>query len=153
LVVVSVPRSSFRVPRSVPGTDVPMFAGNAQHTAVYSAPAAELNAIRWTTPIDLHANGALAHYGAPLVTTGNSVIVPVKTESDGFQINVLDGATGRPRRATISTDYVLPAHNWIPTYNPALATTSVDRRASVSRLYYAGAGGTLFYIANPDSIR
>jgi hypothetical protein len=133
--------------------DVPTFAGNAQHTAVYNAAAAELNAIRWTTPIDLHPTAGFAHYGAPLVTAGNSVIVPVKTATDGFQISVLDGATGRARRPVISTDYILPAHNWIPVYNPAIASASASRRASQSRLYYAGAGGTLFYISNPDAIR
>src|SRR5262245_35232749 len=99
LVIVAVPRSPFGVPRSVlvpaanvergtrnvertidmARTDVPTFGGNAQHTAVYSVPAAELNAIRWSTPIDLHPTGGFAHYGAPLVTAGNSVIVPVKT--------------------------------------------------------------------------
>src|SRR5438876_1113209 len=44
------------------------FAGSAQHTSQYSAPAQPLNALRWTTPIDLTNSGSLAHYGAPLIT-------------------------------------------------------------------------------------
>src|SRR5689334_17907788 len=31
----------------------PSFAGNAQHTAIYPAPAKRLNQVRWSTPVDL----------------------------------------------------------------------------------------------------
>ena len=57
------------------------FAGNAQHTSVYAAPAQNLNIFKWTTSIDLNNTGALIHYGAPLVTAANTVLVPVKTGS------------------------------------------------------------------------
>ncbi len=131
-------------------SDVPTFGGNAQHTAMYSWPVDELNAIRWTTTIDLHP-GVFAHYGAPIVTAGNSVVVPVKTATDGFEVRGFDATSGAPRY-TFSTDYVLPTHNWIPVYNPALATVR-DRRVRLTRLYFAAAGGTLFYVDNPDSAR
>src|SRR6185295_19339340 len=72
--------------------DVPMFAGNAQHTSVFLAPAANLNAIRWTTSIDLRQTFGTTHYGAPLVTAGNTIVVPVKTATDGFEIKLLDAA-------------------------------------------------------------
>src|SRR5262245_1790677 len=101
--------------------EVPTFAGNAQHTSVYLTPAANLNASRWTTSIDLRQTFGTTHYGAPLVTPENTIVVPVKTESDGFQIKLLDASTGQSR-GTLGTDYLLPLHNWIPTYNPALAT-------------------------------
>jgi hypothetical protein len=131
--------------------DVSTFAGNAQHTSVYLPAAAELNAIRWSTAIDLRQTFGTTHYGAPIVSAGNTIFVPVKTATDGFQIKVLDAATGAPRYGPLTTDYVLPAHNWIPTYNPAIATFT-DRRARARqrRLYFAGAGGTLFYVINPD---
>jgi hypothetical protein len=134
--------------------DVPTFAGNAQHTSVYLTPAANLNAIRWTTSIDLRQTFGTTHYGAPLVTPGNTIVVPVKTQTDGFQIRLLDASTGQSRGGTLGTDYLLPAHNWIPVYNPALATIA-ERRAGVvvQRLYFPGAGGTLFYVTNPDSPR
>jgi hypothetical protein len=123
---------------------VATFAGNAQHTAVFLPPAQDLNAIHWSAPIDLHS-GSLAHYGAPLITSANTVLVPVKTATDGFQIASFDG-TGGVGKYTLTTDYALPPHNWIPTYQPVLASG-----ASGLRLYYAGAGGTVSYIDNPDS--
>jgi len=45
---------------------------------------------------------------------------------------------------TLTTDYVLPSHNWVPVYNPCLTTGSFG-----TRLYYAGRGGTIYYIDNP----
>ena len=55
--------------QSTPETgDVPTFAGNAQHTGVYEPAAADLNAIRWSTTIDLRQTFGNTHYGAPLVT-------------------------------------------------------------------------------------
>src|SRR5438477_11302393 len=41
------------------------FAGNAQHTGQYAEPAQHLNALRWSTAVDLNNTGAMAHYGAP----------------------------------------------------------------------------------------
>jgi hypothetical protein len=122
------------------------FAGNAQHTSSYAAPAQNLNAIKWTTSIDLNNTGALIHYGAPLVTAANTVLVPVKTgATGGFQVTALNGGNGTTKY-TLATDYILPAHNWIPAYNPTLATGAFG-----TRLYYAGAGGTIWHIDNPDS--
>src|SRR3954469_2707546 len=57
----------------------PTFAGNPQHTANYAMPAQHLHIARWTTSVDLDNGGPFAHYGAPLVTSSNTVIVPVRT--------------------------------------------------------------------------
>lgn len=123
------------------------FAGNAQHTANYSPAAQQLNAITWTTSIDLNNTGGYAHYGAPLISPANTVFVPVKTgATSGFKINALKGADGTALYS-LSTDYLLPSHNWIPTYQPVLATHSGQ-----TRLYYPGAGGTIYYIDNIDSV-
>ena len=132
--------------------EVANFAGNAQHTGIFHPAAVDLNAIRWSTTIDLRQTFGTTHYGSPLVTAANTLIVPVKTESDGFQIRAFNAATGKPRYAPINTDYVLPAHNWIPVYQPALATLPGSAGSGrPSRLYYPGAGGTLLYIDDPDS--
>jgi hypothetical protein len=128
-------------------TIVPTFGGNAQHTAVYNPAAQHLNAIHWSTSIDLNNTGALAHYGAPLITSANTIIVPQKTGANsGFQINVFNAVNGAAMY-TLTTDYTQPSHDWILPYQPALAVNSVD-----TRLYYPGNGGTIYYIDNPDSV-
>src|SRR5579862_6463015 len=100
------------------------FGGNAQHTANYSPTAQSLNAVHWTTPIDLNNTGGYAHYGAPLITPANTIFVPVKTgATGGFQINVFQAATGASMYS-LSTDYVQPSHDWILPYQPVLATSS-----------------------------
>ena len=47
-------------------TLVSTFGGNAQHTANYNPAAQDLNAIHWSTSIDLNNTGAFAHYGAQI---------------------------------------------------------------------------------------
>ena len=106
---------------------VPTFAGNAQHTAIYPAPAQSLNGIHWSTSVDQNNNGTLTHYGAPLVSAANNVFVPVKTAGGGFEVSVFSGSAGAPLY-TLGTDYAMPAHNWIPAYSPALAITSSGTR-------------------------
>jgi hypothetical protein len=70
------------------------FAGNAQHTSTYPAPAQNLNVIKWTANIDLNNTGTLTHYGSPLITASNTVLVPVKTAGNGFKVDAFNGATG-----------------------------------------------------------
>ena len=121
-----------------------MFGGNAQHTSNYAVPAQALNTIKWSTNIDFN-NVSPAHYGSPLVTAGNTVLIPVKTANDGFRVDAFSGNNGTPKYV-IPTDYILPAHVWVPTYNPCIVTGSFG-----TRMYYAGAGGTIWHIDNPDS--
>lgn len=121
------------------------FAGNAQHTSNYPAPAQNLNTIKWTASIDLNNTGALIHYGAPLVTANNTVLAAVKTATDGFRVDGFNGANGA-QKYTLNSDYILPDHNWIPSYGPCIATGAFG-----TRLYYPGAGGTIWHIDNPDS--
>jgi len=122
------------------------FGGNAQHTANYSPTAQSLNAVHWTTSIDLNNTGGYAHYGAPLITPANTIFVPVKTgATGGFEINVFNAANGTAIYS-LSTDYTEPPYNWILPYQPVLATNSVE-----TRLYYPGNGGTIYYIDSVDS--
>ena len=119
-----------------------------QHTAISAKASQALNAIHWRTPVDLNPPGGgqgdlFVHYGSPVITAANTVIVPVKTGStDGFELQAFNGATGT-LIYTLLTDYSLPPHNWTPPYAPALSQGS--------RLYYAGAGGTVYYRDSPDS--
>ena len=118
-----------------------------QHTALSSVPAQALNRIRWQTPVDLQpqysGSSLLVHYGSPLVTAGNTVIVPVKTGAgDGFKVEARNGADGS-LKYSFTSDYTMPPHSWLPSYSPVVSARS--------RLYYPGAGGTVYYRDQPDS--
>ncbi len=120
------------------------YAGNAQHTALSTVASQPLDAIRWETPVDLDpqftAGGdLLIHYGSPVITAQNTVIVPVKTgASGGFELQAFNGSNGSPLW-TQSTDYTLPpmgqgaAYTWTPSYSPTLANGNT--------LYYPGRAG------------
>ena len=62
--------------------------------------------------------------------------------SGGFRIEARSGGNGGPIWSA-TTDYVLPAYNWIPSYNLALTTGN--------RLYAPGAGGKLLVKIDADS--
>jgi len=123
------------------------YARDAQHAADASAASQPLNKIHWRTPVDLnpqHSGGELlTHYGSPVITPSNTIIVPVKTgATDGFRVEARKAATGSLVWG-FASDYVLPPHNWTPSFNPALTNQN--------RLYFPGSGGKLFYRDNPDS--
>src|SRR5882672_4342152 len=120
------------------------FAGDAQHTGLSSVPAQALNAIRWSTVIDPFSSGANSHYGGPVITASNTVIVSVRT-STSVQLSAFEGATGR-LKYTVPTDYLRPSVAWSAVYQPVIAPGP-----SGTRLYYAGPGGTLYFIENIDS--
>lgn len=117
-----------------------MYNGNAQHTGVSTVPMQQMNLIRWSTPVDLNPvynnNDLLIHYGTPLATAANTIIVPVKTgATDGFKVEGLSGVNGAVKW-TQTTDYTLPPHGWTPSYSPVITPQN--------QLYYAGQGGTVF---------
>ena len=123
------------------------YAHEPQHSAMASVASQPLSHILWQTAVDLNPqyNGGelFIHYGSPLITRSNTVIVPVKTgASGGFKVEALAGATGATNWAR-STDYVLPSHDWIPSYSPTLTPKN--------RLYFAGGGGTVYYCDTPDT--
>jgi hypothetical protein len=123
------------------------YAHDPQHTAISDVASLPLTGIRWQTPVDLdpeYEDGDLyIHYGSPLVTQGNTVIVPVKTGSyDGFKVEGLDGATGT-LKWSVTTDYSVPLSSWTPPLSPVLTPGN--------RLYIPGAGGTVYYMDNPDA--
>jgi hypothetical protein len=131
-----------------------------------------LDTIHWSVPVDLKPQSSggdlLIHYGSPAITASNTVLVPVKTgATDGFEIQALSGSDGH-LLYTLTSDYSLPPHNWTPPYGPILTTRSESvfpasgdprrrplsvRRGqqTVERLYYPGAGGTVYYRDNVDS--
>lgn len=139
------------VPQYLPGQALSFpwsgYGHDSQHTALSSVPAQPLNRIRWQTPVDLQpqysGTSLLVHYGAPLVTAANTVIIPVKTgATNGFKVEARSGADGS-LKYSLTSDYTLPPHNWMPSFGPVVSARN--------RLYYAGAGGTVYYRDQPDS--
>src|SRR5262252_3986816 len=73
---------------------------NAQHTALADVATQPLARIRWQTPVDARPDylGDLLpiHYGSPLVTQANTVVVPLKARhTSTFRVVAFDGSTGR----------------------------------------------------------
>jgi hypothetical protein len=134
--------------RLVPSAFWQGYARDPQHTALAAAASQPLETIHWQTPVDLNpqysGSDLLIHYGEPAITANNTVIVPVKTGArGGFEVEGLNGTKGAPLW-TYATDYLLPPYSgWTPSYSPTLTASG--------RLYFAGAGGTVFFMDNPDA--
>jgi hypothetical protein len=131
-----------------PGQSWTGYSHDAQHTGVSAVASQPLNNIHWSTPVDTVLQGTggplYIHYGTPIVTAANTVLVPQRTSSNNtYQINAFNGSTGAPLY-TLTTDYTPPPHDWIPSYGATLG--------SPSRYFYPGAGGTIHYRNTPDSI-
>lgn len=123
------------------------FNGNAQHTGLSTVPLQEMTGIVWSTPVDLNpqysGTSLLVHYGSPLSTAGNTIIVPVKTgATGGFKVEGRRGSDGALLWSQ-TTDYVLPPHDWVPSYSPTISSSN--------QLYFAGEAGTIFTRSNLDS--
>src|SRR5579872_719761 len=136
-----LPAQSLSIPWNSYGHD-------PQHTAVSATAAQPLNRVKWNTVVDTVLAGTtgelLIHYGSPMITAANTVLVPVRTSSSNtYQIEAHSGSTGALTYAALTSDYTPPPHNWIPPF-PAVVTVR-------NRLYYAGAGGTVYYRDTPDS--
>ncbi len=115
------------------------FGRDPQHAALAGVPAQRLDRIRWQTPVDrmprYSGTSLLIHYGSPLVTNGNTVVLPVKTgATGGFQVEGRRGSDGT-LLWTQPTDYLLPPHRWVPSFSPAL---------SRGRVWIPGGGGVVF---------
>jgi hypothetical protein len=129
--------------RTLPSAGWSTFGHDPQHTGDSAVASQPLDVIHWQTSIDLNNTGAFAHYGSPVITPANTVIIPVKTGANGgFELKAMNGATGSPLW-TITSDYTLPPYSWIPPFDPALSSSNV--------LYFPGNGGTVYYVSNPDT--
>ena len=130
------------------------FAGNAQHQAQSAISPKPLTRVVWTAPVDLAppytAGGSLlVHYGSPVITAANTVLVPVKTtDAGGFRVEARRGSDGVLLWQQ-TTAYLLPSRPdigsaWTPSFNIAL-----DGR---SRLYVPESGGRLLLRDDVDQV-
>ncbi len=91
----------------------PSYGYNSQHSALSPTAAQPLLNIHWQTPIDLAFSGNI-HYGSPLITPRNNVLVTVKTTGGGaFRVDCRKGSNGALLWSQ-TTDYVLPPAGWTP---------------------------------------
>ena len=124
------------------------FASDPQHSALAAIASQDLNRIAWSTPIDLAPaytpNGdLLVHYGSPVITSHNTVVVPVKTgRAGGFRLEARSGTNGG-LIWWANSDYVLPPSRWVPSYNVALTTGN--------RLFAPAIGGKLLVKDDADA--
>ncbi len=124
------------------------FGRDSQHSAQSDIATQSLLRVVWQTPVDLvppyRPNNVLPiHYGSPVISRRDTVLVPVKLNRDGgFRVEARAGANG-VLLWSAATDYVLPAHDWTPSYNIALTQGN--------RVYFPGAGGKLYFRDDVDS--
>lgn len=122
--------------------------GNAQHSAqgTGSVSAQTLARLAWRADVDLaptHRENLLTsgHYGSPIITSANTVLLPVRTSATGtYRIEARDGGNGS-LRWQVDTDFIPLNKN----YSYSIAATSTGR------VYYPGRGGKLYYRDSIDS--
>jgi len=118
---------------------------DAQHTGVSPVASQKLAKIHWQVPVDLAPpqGEILIHYGSPVITAKNTVIVPVKTDMSSFRVQAHDGATGK-KLWTLGTAYQPPFAGFMP----GLGATLSQRR-----LFIPDTAGGILARANPDQIK
>lgn len=91
--------------------------GNAQHTGQSSAVAQPLDQVLYSVPLDLEPWGAV-HYGDPIFTSGNTVVVPIKVtwsaqdqNAQNFFIEGLNSVTGQVLWTSVPTGTITGSSN------------------------------------------
>ena len=125
------------------------FGRDAQHSALGAVASQDLNQILWRKRIDLaprySGDELFIHYGSPLITDQNTVLLPIKVGANGsFRIEARSGGNGALIWSADS-DYRLPepVAGWTPSYNLSLSPAG--------RLYAPGSGGKLLLRDAPDA--
>lgn len=124
------------------------FGSNAQHTALSQVATQSLGRIAWQTPVDVAPQYSsrgylLVHYGSPVITANNTVILPVKRDAkELYRFEARTGSSGA-LVWSVDSDYAMPSHRWTPSYNLTLTAGN--------RIYAPGAGGKVFFRDNADS--
>ncbi|MGA9042486.1 MAG: hypothetical protein WB421_18285 [Terriglobales bacterium] len=116
-----------------------------QHTALSTVQSQPLDTIHWHVPVDLHppSGEIFIHYGSPLVTAANTVIVPVKTGTNSFRVEAINGATGK-RLWSQSTGYQAPGASFVPGLGPTI---------SGNQLFVPDIAGRVLVRQNPDQAK
>ncbi len=122
-------------------------AHDAQHTGISSVAAQSLERIHWQVPVDLapplFGGELFIHYGSPLVTSSNTVIVPVKTGANSFRIEAHKGSDGSLVWMEDSR-YFTPPDPFMISFAPVLTN---------NRLAFPDGAGTVTVREHPDAAR
>jgi hypothetical protein len=118
---------------------------DAQHSAVSGVKSQALKTIHWSMPVDLSPpSGEITlHYGSPLVTEANTVIVPVKTGANNFRVEARNGKSGALLWA-LKTTYHAPAASFTPGLGPTI---------SGNHLFIPDGAGRILARQNPDQAK
>jgi hypothetical protein len=116
-----------------------------QHTALSTVQSQPLTKIHWHVPVDLFPpqGEIFIHYGSPLVTAANTVIVPVKTGTNSFRVEAHNGATGK-RMWVQNTHYQAPEASFVPGLGPTISS---------NQLFIPDMGGRVLVRPNPDQAK
>jgi PKD repeat protein len=120
----------------------PTHSHDSQHTGISSVASQAFGHIHWSTPVDLArpTGEILIHYGSPLVTAANTVIVPVKTGTNSFRVEAHNGATGSLLWMQ-NTGWVAPSAGFMPGLGPTLFG---------NKLFVPDSGGRVMVRSKPD---
>jgi hypothetical protein len=121
------------------------YGSDPQHSADSDVAAQSLQTIHWSTTIDALYGGEFAHYGSPMSTADNTIVVPERNGAGGWQVQGINGANGSVLW-TQASDYLAPSSAWLPAYQPTLAGSG-----SSAQLYYQGLGGQVYERGSLDT--
>jgi hypothetical protein len=146
LLALAVLSGGIAGPRTASAQSWPAYAGNPMHNGISPYSSQIPQQILWSTTVDLNPQnfgGILSiHYGSPVITHSNTIIVPLKSGADdSFGVTANRGSDGS-LIWQLASDYIQPSHDWTLPFQVTLTRGSV---------VMAGAGGTVILRSNPDA--
>lgn len=122
---------------------VNQFGGNAQHTSNFGT-SQNANVIKQTIQIKENMSTGFGHFAHPLITSANTLLMPIRTSTNGYRVDSYDAGSGA-FRFSLASDWINPQTSWFIPFQPVVVP------GTPSRMYMPGAGGTVLMIEDPDA--